>query len=206
MKLIDLSHPISDEMPIWDGDPMVKLQQIAFHHTDGFSNFKLECGMHTSTHIDGPKHFVENAPLLSALSINCFCGEGYIIDTTKLDTNKIINNLQLVDLNKKIVLIYTGHAHKFGMLDYYSNYPTLDQHVAQELTKHGPKMIAFDTPSPDAAPYYLHQLFLSNQILIAENLTNLEPLLSCKKFEIIALPLKTVSDSAPARVIAKIIE
>jgi kynurenine formamidase len=129
-----------------------------------------------------------------------------MIDTTKFDTIKIINNLQLINLNQKIVLIYTGHAHKFGTLDYYQNYPVLDQRIAQALTKHSPRMIAFDTPSPDATPYYLHQLFLSNQILIAENLTNLEPLLSCKRFEITALPLKTVSDSAPARIIAKIIE
>lgn len=206
MTLIDLSHPITDKLPVWDGDPIVNLQQVAFHRPDGFSNFQLECGMHTATHIDGPKHFVEDSPLLSALAIDSFWGEGYLIDTTKYDTNHIINQLQQIDLTQKIVVVYTGYAHKFGTPEYYHNYPTLDQHIALEIAKQHPKMIAFDTPSPDSSPYCLHQLFLSNQILIAENLTNLEPLLMFKRFEIIALPLKTVSDSAPARIIARILQ
>lgn len=206
MRLIDLSHPISDKMEVWDGDPTVKLQQVAFHQNDGFSNYIFEGGMHTATHIDGPKHFFENAPFLSELEINIFWGEGYLIDTTRYINNQIISQLQQVNLNKKIVIIYSGHVKKFGTSDYYKNYPTLDQHIASEIVKHQPKMIAFDTPSPDSSPYSLHQLFLSNKILIAENLTNLEPLLGCERFEIIALPLKTVTDSAPARIIARVVE
>lgn len=206
MKLIDLSHPLTNQMLVWEGDPEVKVSQVAFHLTDHYCNFKLECGMHSSTHIDGPKHFFKNAEDLSHVSIDNFVGDGIIINTKINNTDLIINQLQNRDLTGKIIVIYTGHYQHFNTPIYYNTYPTLDFKLGKILCNHQPKMIALDTPSPDTAPYTLHQLFLSNNILIAENLTNLEPLLFCKKFEIIALPLKTETDSAPARIIARIID
>jgi kynurenine formamidase len=47
---------------------------------------------------------------------------------------------------------------------------------------------------------------LKNNVLIAENLTGMEKLLSVKKFEIIALPLRIHADSSPARIVARILE
>ncbi|MFA6535332.1 MAG: hypothetical protein WCS92_03690 [Candidatus Babeliales bacterium] len=63
-------------------------------------------------------------------------------------------------------------------------------------------MIGIDFFSPDKYPFETHKIFFENNILIIENLTNLESLEEIKNFTVIALPLKTETDSALARVIA----
>ena len=63
-------------------------------------------------------------------------------------------------------------------------------------------MLGIDFFSPDTYPFKIHKIFLKNHILIIENLTNLEHLLGIKNFTIVALPLKTETDSALARVVA----
>jgi hypothetical protein len=65
-------------------------------------------------------------------------------------------------------------------------------------------MLGMDTPSPDRAPYQVHQSLLSAGIYIIENLTNLNKLTGEKYFEIISLPLKIKANSSPARVLARI--
>ena len=58
------------------------------------------------------------------------------------------------------------------------------------------------TATANKYPFEIHKIFFQNNILIIENLSNLESLLGTKNFTIIALPLKTETDSALARVIA----
>ncbi len=65
-------------------------------------------------------------------------------------------------------------------------------------------MVGIDFPSVDKAPYAVHSLLLSHDILIIENLTNLEQLQHYKNIELIALPLKIDAHGSPARVIAKV--
>ncbi len=67
-------------------------------------------------------------------------------------------------------------------------------------------MIGLDWASPDHEPYPMHQILLRNNILILENLTNLNLLLSEPVFEIFAFPLKINADSSLVRVVARITE
>ncbi|MMZ61514.1 hypothetical protein D1872_236670 [compost metagenome] len=59
-------------------------------------------------------------------------------------------------------------------------------------------------PSPDKFPFEIHKYLFSNQVLIAENLTNIDQLLNVNSFEIIALPLLINTDSSIARIIARL--
>ncbi len=65
-------------------------------------------------------------------------------------------------------------------------------------------MVGFDSPSPDRTPFVIHKLLLGQEILILENLCNLEKLLGVTGFEVVALPAKFRSDSAPVRVVARV--
>jgi len=65
-------------------------------------------------------------------------------------------------------------------------------------------MIGIDWASPDLEPYPIHEILLNNNILILENLTNLDFLLSGPAFEIFAFPLKINADSSIVRAVAKI--
>jgi kynurenine formamidase len=82
----------------------------------------------------------------------------------------------------------------------------VSRELAQLFVERHVKMVCMDSPSPDRHPYEIHKLLLENNILIAENLTHIEKLLTVRRFEIIALPLNILADSSPARVVARTFE
>lgn len=75
-ELIDLTHLFNDSMPVYPGDPCAKLYEIASISMDGYTDHKIETGMHVGTHMDGPLHYIEGGmfisevPLLSKIVIS----------------------------------------------------------------------------------------------------------------------------------------
>ncbi|MFC7233365.1 cyclase family protein [Saliphagus sp. GCM10025308] len=109
------------------------------------------------------------------------------------------------------VVLYTGWYHKYGDDD-YDPYPWLAPEVADWLLEKEAGMLCVDTVSPDISysirpddwdEYPIHKPLLQNDVLIAEHLTNLEPLLG-ERIEIRAYPSKIRGgDGAPARIVAR---
>jgi kynurenine formamidase len=199
MRYIDLTHPITHNMPTYQGDPLVNLFQTCNICTDGYQNSTLQTGMHAGTHIDGPCHMIKKSPMMNEFDVSNWIGPGVLIDLTN-NENPITN---CNNLNGSIALLYTGFSNQFYESDYYTHYPTIDTELIDFLIAGNVKMIGIDTPSPDYSPFYQHQKILEAGIFIIENLTNLHQLKSVTKFEIIALPLNIRADSSPARVIAR---
>ncbi len=203
-RYIDLSHPISHEMPFYPGDQPVSLEQIATLEEQGHSNFLLTTGMHTSTHIDGPMHLTPSLTRIAELPVDSFAGKGLLVNVVG---QKIIdlpesafNHLEA----DSVVLFYTGFDQYFNQKVYYLSYPTISENTAAILVKKRAKIVGMDSPSPDYAPFKIHDILLNNRVLIIENLTNLSALLPYHEFEVLAFPLKIRADSSPVRVVARI--
>lgn len=212
-KIIDLTHKITIDTPVHSYDDPVKLEKIRNLADHKYNDWKLSCGMHVATHIDGPGHLTDSDILLSSLPVDRFVGKGYLIDAR----NKIDEKTKQIDLsvledlqNKKnlqedsIVLILTGFDKKFGTKEYFEDHPIISVDFANELAKHKIKMVGIDFFSPDKYPYDSHKVFFDNNILIIENLKNLDALVGIEEFTVVALPLKIETDSALARVVAVI--
>lgn len=200
-KIIDLTHILIKSMPVHSFDEPVSLEKIRSLEVNKYNDWKLSSGMHAGTHIDGPGHLTNSNILMSSIPVDRFIGKGYLVDAR----NKIIDESLLKNLPNQedlIVLILTELDKKFGTNKYFNNYPVISTNFAKELVKHKIKMIGIDFFSPDKYPFEIHKMFFENNILIIENLTNLENLVGIKNFTVIALPLKTETDSALARVIA----
>ncbi len=138
------------------------------------------------------------------IPLDRFVGEGCLLDVSGqllIDDKPEYEHL-IVEHN--IVLLHTGHGKLFGHPEYFTEYPVLTENFAEHLVRKKVKMIGFDTPSPDQDPYAIHRIFMTNGILIAENLKNLDKLLGADSFEVIALPLLIQADAAMARVIARL--
>lgn len=201
--LIDLSHNIKNKLQVFPGDEQPLLEKAKEYSSDGYTNYKISIGVHTGTHIDGPMHLSSSKVFLSSFPIEMFIGPGHILNVAGESTIKWKDEYSPLIEGKKILLFYTGFEKYFGTEKYLLDNPVIDKGLAEELIKHKIKMIGIDLMSPDQAPFPIHKLLLSHNILIAENLTNLSKVLNIKKFEVIALPVKTESDSAPARIIAR---
>jgi kynurenine formamidase len=201
---LDLSHPITDGMPVYPGDLQVSLKQHASLQVEGHNNFNFTTGMHAGTHLDGPMHLTPSLTRIAELPAGQFAGTGFLVNAQGLKTIDLPDSAFDQLKPGSIVLFHTGFDQYFGKKEYFLTYPTLSEATARILVKKQVKMVGFDFPSPDYHPFNIHQILLGNQILILENLTNLSALLPYREFELLAFPLKINADSSPVRVVARI--
>ena len=202
MNIIGLTHAVTDIMPTYPGDSVPSLRQIASIEKDGYMNYVFSTGVHVGTHIDAPAHMIECGKRIDELSLESFRGQGVCVDARE-KKEMDIEMLRNRDIKKdNIVLFCTGFSKKYREESYFIDFPVMDEALAMELMKRKVKMVGFDTPSPDKPPFLIHKILLGAGILIIENLTNLESLLSHKHFDVQAFPLNIVADAAPARIMA----
>lgn len=201
MRTLDLSVPLNEVTPTYEGDPPTKLELVATVATDGYAFTYISVNSHTGTHIDAPAHMLPSpAKTLNEYPIEAFSGRGVYIDAKEkaFDLEMIEQaNVQAGD----IVLFHTGMSSSYKTSAYYSDYPAIPENVARYLVEKRVKMVGVDMCSIDHEPFDAHKILLANDVLIIENLTGLERLAG-KDFIIHALPLYVTADAAPARVIA----
>jgi len=201
---IDLSHPISPNMPCYPGDQQVSLRQLSFYEQEGHNNFLLATGMHSGTHLDGPMHLTSSLTRIAELPLELFAGKGFLVDVSGQATIDLPASALDHLPPGAVLLFYTGFDSYYNDSFYYLNYPAISENTAHLLVKKKVKMVGMDFPSPDYAPFNIHKILLNSNILILENLTNLSSLLPCREFELLAFPLKIEADSSPVRVVARI--
>lgn len=201
MKLIDLSVTINKKTPVYPGDPAVKITKAGILKRDGYQDHFVCLGTHAGTHVDAPSHMLANSKNIDQLPLEQFCGRGVYIKTDKkIELQKVKDsNIQEED----IVLFQTGMSAVYFEPDYYDNYLDIPEDVANYLVGKKIKAVGVDMCSIDHEPFPIHKIFLKNNILIIENLTNLEAL-EGKEFKVYAFPLKLEIDGSPARVVAEI--
>jgi len=203
-ELIDLTHQIHNDMPVYPVDDPVELDKTRSFDEDGYNYFRLTTGLHAGTHIDTPMHMTDDDTYMNEVPLDRFTGNGCVLDVRGQDTIEYKDEYSNMVNENDIVLIYTGYDEKYGTEEYYTEHPLVDESLADFFIEKKIKMLGMDIPTPDKEPFNIHKMLFNNDILIIENLTDLSELLSVDKFEIIAFPLKIKADSSIARVIAKI--
>ncbi len=200
--IIDLTHPLSQDTPVYPGDPQFEITLAAQFQDNGYEGHMLTMGTHAGTHIDAPSHMIQDGKQLSEYTIDSFVGRGMCVDVSAgLD----IDVLSSADIKTgDIVLINTGMHRRFHEPSYFEDYPVLSKKAVNLLVEKRVKMVGLDTCSADImSDFPVHKSLLSADILIIENLTNLDALRGMGDFMVYALPLKLALDGSPARVIAK---
>jgi arylformamidase len=205
MKLIDLTVPLSEQTPIYEGDPETKIIAGATVAKDGYADSYISVYSHTGTHIDAPVHMLaDSQKTLGTYPLEQFVGRGVYIDVTtkKFDLAMVRSaDIQAGD----IVLFHTGMSDVYHESVYYDDYPAIPEDIANYLAAQKVKMVGVDMCGVDHEPFPIHKILLAGDVLIIENLTNLDALAG-KDFDVYALPLKLDIDGSPARVIAQLIE
>src|SRR5208283_1207250 len=81
MKLFDITLPITNDLPVWPGDPPVSLTMNTSIAKGGPCNITgIQMGAHTGTHIDAPYHFFEDGATTDAIPIETFIGPCVVIE------------------------------------------------------------------------------------------------------------------------------
>lgn len=204
--IIDLSHPVHEDMPVYPGDNAPVINVIATIENEGYRETELIMSSHTGTHVDAPAHIIPGGKTLDSFPAEKFFGNGIMIDCN--DEKVIYKDHLLRAINSvtfDFVLLFTGCSALWGSEKYYQDIPLIDTDAARYLSKLSPKGIGIDTPSFDpigSDELTNHKLFLGNDILLIENLTSLGKL-SGKQFQFCCAPLNIKdSDGSPVRAFA----
>ncbi len=212
MKIIDLTHTISEEMPVYPGTEKPDLTAANTIEKDGFKETILNMYSHTGTHMDSPAHLFGNGKSLDEFDAAHLCGKAIMLDCRVLGDNGRVTKEMLLSLGEKFdnadfLILRTGWEKYWNEDRYFSDFPCLDAEAAKYLAHSGKKGIGVDAISVDpvGVPLDVHKTLLgTNNFIIVENLCNLDSL-GCDEFEFCALPLKFKSaDGAPTRAIAMI--
>lgn len=208
MNIVDLSHTISMDMPVYPGTekPVIQIANTIKDH--GFLERKLQMYSHTGTHMDSPAHILVNGKSLSDFTPDKFAGKATIIDCTGITGGKItcefLALFQERIIRSQIVILKTGWSQHWGKDEYYSGNAVLDEEAACYLSEFHLKAVGIDAMSVDSladGKLTVHNILLSKEILIIENLCNLD--IDADYFTLFAMPLKiSDADGSPVRAIA----
>ena len=209
MKIIDLTHTISPDMPVYPGtEPPVFTMGCSIDDI-GFLEKKITLYSHTGTHIDAPAHLIKGHKTLDLLPIEHFYGKVLLLKFDNI-SSKTIGTRELDPYSDEIkevefLLIYTGWSQYWGTEKYFSDYPVLSLEAANWLSRFGLKGLGLDTISADKADtqdYSIHKTLLQKDTIIIENLANLADL-PCNRFEFSCFPLRFEdADGSPVRAVA----
>lgn len=207
MPVIDLTHRIENNMPVFPGTPKPILLRPFILERDGYAETSLNMMSHTGTHMDAPAHMIKGGASLDQLPGERYTGKAICIDVAHLCTIEIENLLPFREQLSKVsfVLFSSRWDEKWGQDDYFLSFPVLTESAAEWLLQFnlsgiGADCISFDpVSSPD---YPIHRILLGNGLLLIENLTGIAKL-SGKIFDLVAAPLHySEADGAPSRVFA----
>jgi arylformamidase len=209
MDVIDLSHIISESMPVYPGMRPPQIIDACTIAKQGFAEKLLGFYSHTGTHVDAPGHILAGAATLDRFAAGDFIGPGCVLDVSRVKNGQIeIADLrgQEHELKKAaFALLHSGWARHWGNAGYFSHYPVLSPAAARWLAGFALKGVGVDMISVDemnSTALVVHKVLLAKNFLIIENLAHLETLIG-KKFTFTCLPLKLKdSDGSPVRAVA----
>ena len=209
MKIIDLSHSIHPNIPVYPGTEQPIITQANTIDRDGFAEKKIAMYSHTATHIDAPCHILAGGKSLDQFPASHFFGPAVSIDVTQLSDPEIgINQLEPYadQLSKAaFVLLHTGWDSYWGQDKYFRDFPCFSPQAAEWLTRFSLQGIGIDTISIDHidhADLPAHHILLGQEIVIIENLTNLNAITSGTfNFSCLPLPIQD-ADGSPVRAVA----
>jgi arylformamidase len=210
MKIIDISIPITPTMPIWPGDELVELTQTsAIAKGDAANISRIAMGVHTGTHIDAPKHFIESGITVDQISLDKLVGKALVLNIdhqVNVISEEILKahpDIHFLTKEKKVLFktrnsaLWKQHPNEF-----YQNYVALDTSGANFLQQFQLDLIGIDylSISTYEVTELPHQILLSAGIILLEGLDLSD--VDGRFYQLYCLPLKLSGcEGAPARVI-----
>lgn len=212
-KFVDLSWDITEQTPIYPGDPEPKISVATTLESDGYNLSSVYIGTQTGTHVDAPYHFSNEGDTIEKMELDFFFGEAVVIRVTDKKPNEKITMNDVMPYDEKIrkgtiVLFNTNWYKKVGTEEFFKH-PYVSLEVAEYLVNKGVRFLCIDTINADqtgGTEFPVHDLFAEKRLMIGENWAYFDNIDFDNVF-IAAFPLKIVgTDGSPVRAVAMEIE
>jgi arylformamidase len=207
MTIYDISLTISPDLPVWPGDPRPVLEQYESMDQGALYNVtRMSAGVHLGTHIDAPRHFINDGRTIEQLPLDVLTGPCYVAqlpDGVEAITAEVLERMEITAEMKRI-LFGTRNSHLWarGESEFQTDFVAITEDGAEWLVERGVKLVGVDylSVAPYSDPIPTHLVFLRAGVILVEGL-NLSSVMR-GFYDLYCLPLKIAgSDGAPARAI-----
>ncbi len=180
MHIYDISLPITQNMLVWPGDPNIVIRQMSSIEKGNDANVsQIRMSVHTGTHIDAPRHFLNRGKSIGQIPIHKLVGKAFLMvipdEITLINENVIKEYLKEEILGKTKKLLIRTHNSTIGLLeksDFREDYVGLDSTAADYLAQKNLDLIGIDYLSIAAFKDIVntHKILLQNDIILLEGI------------------------------------
>ncbi len=206
MRIIDLSLPISSDMPGVEITAARRLDE------DGWNATTLSLYSHCGTHMDAPCHFLSDGGTLDQQQLDVLVGPAMVVDLSSVKPRERITVAHLASVARDVqpgvrLLLRTDWHKRYGTPEYRNELPRIAIELADWLVEREVALVGVEPPSVADVNNRqeltdVHHTLFRGHVVIVEGLSNLDQITS-PTVQFIALPLKIVGgDGSPVRAIA----
>jgi arylformamidase len=205
-KIFDMSL----RLPTWPGNAPYEFQAVKRMASGDSSNVsRVQLGTHTGTHVDAPRHFMDQGRAVDELDLHELVGPCLVAEVPVASGRTAITPAHLERAAgtpaPRRLLLKTPNSSLWGTGAFNPDFAFISPEAAQWLVTAGVGLVGVDYLSIEefrkpGAP--THHILLEAGVVIIEglNLADVEP----GEYELICLPLRIEgSDGAPARAILR---
>jgi kynurenine formamidase len=200
-------------LPHYHGLRGVEISPNTSTAVEGYNTTNLRLYSHAGTHMDAPRHFIDEGRTIDRLDLAKCIGPARVIDLSHKEPNSLITIDDLAAHADHIgpgsrLLLRTDWDQHADLPDYRTSFPRISLPLAEWMAQRGVWLVGLEMPSVASLQDKqeltdVHRALLRAEIVIVECLTNLR--LLPPEVTFIALPLKIKDgDGTPLRAVAVI--
>ncbi|NLC18147.1 MAG: cyclase family protein [Clostridiales bacterium] len=201
-KIIDISMPVSEDMPVYKGksEKKPKLYTVSDFDKGYVYESCIEMNLHTGTHIDLPLHMIPGGDTVESLRLDkliCCCR---VIDLTAVKDKITASDLEDKEIRENdFILLKTRNSYE-DILE--KEFIYIDKSAARFLAEKKIKGVGIDSLGIERAQpgHESHKLLMEAKVYILEGLILKDVMEG--EYIMLALPINIVgAEAAPVRVV-----
>jgi arylformamidase len=206
MTIYDISLTVTPTLPVWAGDPPVRLTQPShLERGDICTITRIDISAHTGTHLDAPAHFIRGGATVETLDLEALIGPARVVDARGRGhlTAEALEALAIPPGVERLLLRTENSAlWQRGETAFAEDFIAIAPGGAAWLVDHGVKLVGIDYLSVGSFDNGIptHEILLNAGVIAVEglDLSAIEP----GEYQLICLPIKIGgADGAPCRAV-----
>jgi len=203
MKIYDITVALSEETPVYPGDPRVRIDPVTrLARGDAANVSRITMTTHSCTHLDPPRHYCDNGISVDRIPLSILIGQALVVEIPGIKAITTDDLCRLPIRGEERLLFKTANSQLWSDSAFCSDYSCLTPDGALFLVDSGVKLVGIDYLSVERfdGDGGVHRILLENGVVILEGL-NLGGVVA-GSYELVCLPLKIrEGDGAPARAV-----
>jgi len=201
-KIIDISMPVSEEMPVYKGktEKRPRLHTVSDFNSGHVYESCIEMNLHTGTHIDLPLHMMPGGETVESLMLDRLICSCKVLDMTGVKDKITESDLENKEIKENdFILLKTRNSYE-DILE--KEFIYLDKTAAGFLAERKIKGVGIDSLGIERAQpgHDSHRLLMDANIYILEGLSLKDVMEG--EYILLALPINIVgAEAAPVRAV-----